>query len=130
MSGKESSTTRKMREKPFSRPDSMYTPLRPSFQLTPSPAAQILLIFGFVHLRVAAGRLLLLESVSLPAAHRVDVRRLLIHVLELSVGGELWVLAGPVDVHYVRHAALGDRRRMSTAGESMSQAPPPSLQLT
>lgn len=94
-------------------------PTNPSFQLTPSPTAQILLIFGFMHLRVAAGRLLRLKSISLSATHRIHVRRLLIHVLKLSVWGELGMLvgSGPVNVHHVRHTAFGNRRWMSTNGK-------------
>lgn len=68
--------------------------LSPAYLFTPRhrpmspPAAQILLIFGFVHVRVAAWRLLRLKRVSLSATHRVHVCRLLIH-LKLSVRLEL-----------------------------------------
>lgn len=59
----------------------LFTPIR----LSSSPAAQILLIFGFMHRRVAARHLLRLKRVSLSRAHWIAVRRLLIHLLKLSV---------------------------------------------
>lgn len=43
----------------------LFTPIR----LSSSPAAQILLIFGFMHRRVAARHLLRLKRVSLSRAH-------------------------------------------------------------
>lgn len=67
----------------------IFTQSSPNFSAFSPPPAQILLIFGFVHAREAARRLLRLERVALPASRRVHVRRLLVHLLVLSVGLEL-----------------------------------------
>lgn len=56
---------------------------------SPPRTDQILLIFGFMHSWIAAGRLLRLKRVALSCSNRVYVRRLLVHLLELHVWLEL-----------------------------------------